>query len=156
MSSLVIFVKPFCEVVAFEVLPAVRAMVARELVTRHKLSQRSAAKLLGVSQPAISQYKRDLRGYKTGLFRENPGLRAMVNRIAEGLASGEIKDAQATLSFCGLCKEIRFSGAGCEVHNRRDSSRAKCSICADNADFYGKPKERGKGAMGKIKKLSRF
>lgn len=148
--------KPFCEVIAFEVLPAVRAMIARELMIKHKLSQRKAALLLGVSQPAVSQYKRDLRGFRSEIFRNNPGLRVMVERIAEGMASGVIKDMQSTLSFCELCKEIRFSGAGCELHGNRDRSRGQCSICMDNADFYGKPKGRKKGAIGKIKKLSKF
>ena len=151
--------KPFCEIVAFEILPAVRAMVARELVIKHRLSQRRAALLLGVSQPAISQYKRDLRGFKTELFNKNPGLKAMVGRIAEGMASGEIKDFQATLSFCELCKEIRFSGAGCELHGRRDRSRSQCSLCADNQEFYG-GKRHGENremlTMSRIKKLSRF
>lgn len=148
--------KPFCEVIAFEVLPAVRAMVARELLVKHRLSQRRTARLLGVSQPAVSQYKRDLRGFKTELFGKNPGLKSMVERLAEGMAKGEIKDFQATLSFCELCKEIRFSGTGCELHNSRDRSRAQCSICRDNADFYGKPKSKPSRAIGKIKKLSRF
>lgn len=146
--------KPFCEVIVFEVLPAVRALVARELLVKHKLSQRRTARLLGVSQPAVSQYKRDLRGFKTELFSKNPGLKSMVERMAEGMAKGEIKDFQATLSFCELCKEIRFSGAGCELHGSRDKSRVKCSLCSDHSEFYGKPKQ--KGAIGKIKKLSRF
>jgi predicted transcriptional regulator len=147
--------KPFCEIVVFEVLPAVRAMVARKLTGEYGVSQRRVAALLGVSQPAISQYKRDMRGYRSELFKKNPGLRTMVDQIAEGMASGEIKDFQATLSFCKLCKEIRFSGAGCAVHRERNPSKNACSLCQENQDFYGKPAE-GKGAMRKIKKLSRF
>jgi predicted transcriptional regulator len=148
--------KPFCEVVVFEILPAVRAMVARELMEKYHITQNKAAWLLGVSQPAVSQYKRDLRGFKTELFSKNPGLRAMVERIAEGMASGEIKDFQATLSFCELCKEIRFSGAGCESHKSGDPSKGQCSICQDHSEFYGKPKSKKTSTMGKIKKLSRF
>jgi len=148
--------KPFCEVVVFEVLPAARALIARQLVSEHGVSQKRAAMLLGVSQPAVSQYIRDLRGYRTGLFRKNPGLRAMVDRVAEGMASGEIKGMLSTLSFCELCKEIRFSGAGCDLHRERDASRGQCTLCMDNAEFYGKQKTKEKDAKGKIKKLSRF
>jgi len=147
--------KPFCEVVAFEILPAVRAMVARQMTKEYKMPQKKVARLLGVSQPAISQYKRDLRGYRSSIFKNNPGLRSMVNRIAEGLASGEIRDAQSTISFCELCKAIRFSGAGCAAHKSRDRSKGDCNICQDNQDFYGKPKGKP-GRLGRIKKLSKF
>lgn len=147
------YVKPFCEVVAFEVLPAVRAMVARQLIDRHGLSQKRAAALLGVSQPAISHYKRDLRGWKSGLFRKNPGLRAMAEGIAERMASGEATGQHATMLFCELCKEMRFSGAGCEAHRERYPSLSSCSLCADNRDFYGKPRAVPKG---RIKALNRF
>ena len=146
--------KPFCEVVAFEILPAVRAMVARQLLREYRVSQKRAARLLGVSQPAVSQYNRDLRGYRAEIFRDNPGLKAIVNRIAEGMASGEISDLQSTLSFCGLCKEIRFSGAGCRAHRERDPSRKACSICQENQDFYGRT--GNKKVLGKIKALSKF
>ncbi|RLI98037.1 MAG: hypothetical protein DRO99_01760 [Candidatus Aenigmatarchaeota archaeon] len=136
--------KPFCEVVALELLPAVRAMVARKLTGKYGISQRRAAYLLGVSQPAISQYRKDLRGYKSKLFKNNPKLSGMVDAMAECMASGDVDSPEATLSFCELCKEIRFSGAGCETHHNRYQSLASCSVCMDNKEFYGKhpPKAR--------------
>ena len=146
--------KPFCEIVAMEILPAVRAMVARELTQKYGIGQKRAAALLGVSQPAVSQYKRDLRGYRSGIFRKNPGLGVMAKRIAEGMASGEISGLQSTLSFCELCKEIRFSGAGCDACRAKDPSLGQCSVCADNEDFYGKKKT--KSIRGRIKVLSKF
>ena len=146
--------KPFCEVIASEILPAVRAMVARQLVEKHGVTQRRAADLLGISQPAVSQYKRDIRGFRAEILKSNPGLRSMAERIAEGLATGEIKGHQSTISFCELCKEIRMSGAGCEVHRGRDASLGECSVCLDNAEFYGRSKR--KLSLGRIKKLSKF
>ena len=43
-------------------VPSVRAEIARELVYGYKLSQQEVSGLLGVSQPAVSQYVRRLRG----------------------------------------------------------------------------------------------
>ncbi len=51
-----------CEIAVKCALPAVRAMIAKELVTKHNLKQAEAAELLGVSQPAISLYSRKIRG----------------------------------------------------------------------------------------------
>lgn len=150
--------KPLCEVIALEVLPAVRAMVARKLTINYGLSQKKAAEKLGVSQPAISQYKRDLRGYKTGLFRENPELLDMVNSIAKRIASGEISGLQSTLEFCELCKSIRFEGTGCQLHKRLDPSLETCTVCMENREFYGGRKEKSKQSKkkGGLKPLSKF
>ncbi|MGQ9544057.1 MAG: helix-turn-helix domain-containing protein [Candidatus Bathyarchaeia archaeon] len=37
-------------------------MIAKTLITKHNLTQVEAAKLLGISQPAISLYERKIRG----------------------------------------------------------------------------------------------
>jgi len=115
-------VKPLCEVIALEILPAVRAMVARKLIVNYGLSQKQAAERLGISQPAISQYKREIRGYKTGFFKKNPKLLEDVNFLAKRIASGELNPDQATVAFCELCKVIRFDGAGCQLHRELDPS----------------------------------
>jgi predicted transcriptional regulator len=136
--------KPLCEVIALEMLPAVRAMVARKLVVNYGLSQKQAAEKLGVSQPAISQYKRDLRGYKTGFFKENPKLLEDVNSLAKMIASGELNPNQATIAFCELCKAIRFDGTGCQLHKGLHPSLETCTICMENKEFYGCRKEKKK------------
>jgi len=64
--------KPFCEAVVSKILPAVRAVVATKLITDYGFSQTQAARSMGVSQPAISQYKRNLRGAGTEIFERFP------------------------------------------------------------------------------------
>ena len=54
--------KLLCEIMAQDVLPSVRAIMSKELISEHKMSQNDVAQLLGVSQPAVSQYMRQLRG----------------------------------------------------------------------------------------------
>ncbi len=51
-----------CESVARNVLPLYRAYVAKELVEKYGFTQVSAAKKLGTTQPAISQYLSSKRG----------------------------------------------------------------------------------------------
>ena len=108
--------KPFCEVVAFEILPAVRAMVARQLMEKYNISQKRAALLLGVSQPAVSQYKRELRGSRSTGLKEYPKLLDMINSIARGISDGSLNQEQATLEFCKICKYLKFEGAICKLH----------------------------------------
>lgn len=123
--------KPFCEVMVLEVLPGVRSMVARKLVDEHGFSQKIAAERLGTTQPAISQYKRELRGHKLKLFKNNPKVLDMINSIAERTASGELSPDQIVLEFCGMCKYLKSSGIACKIHRDMYPSLEKCRICLD-------------------------
>lgn len=145
--------KPFCEVIAFDVLPAVRALVARELIEKYNLSQKKAASLIGVSQPAISQYKNDIRGMHTNIIKENSKLLSMVEEMARAMAAGEIDNLRSTISFCKICKEMRFSGSGCRVHQARYPQLGTCTNCQDNSEFFGLETIRKKTD---IKKLNSF
>ena len=62
--------KPFCEVITTRVLPAVRSIMTRDLLTTYGLTQKQTADLLGFTQPAISQYNREARGSKVRFLRE--------------------------------------------------------------------------------------
>ena len=55
--------KNFFDMMVQEVLPSVRALMARKLL-EHGFSQKQAAEKLGLTQPAISQYKRNLWGFR--------------------------------------------------------------------------------------------
>lgn len=97
--------KTVFEVVSQEVLPCLRAMVAKKLI-ESGFSQRQAADKLGLSQPAISQYKRDLRGQKAGIFVNYPQLLEDTNSIAKRVATGEISMQQATGEIFSACQEL--------------------------------------------------
>lgn len=123
--------KPICEVMVLEVLPGMRAMVARKLVEKHGFSQKVAAERLGTTQPAISQYKRELRGHKVKIFKNNPKVLEMMDSIAKRTASGELSQDQITLEFCSVCKFMRSSGIVCEIHKKMYPSLENCRICLD-------------------------
>ncbi len=145
--------KPACEIVSLEILPAFRALIAKKLVNQYGLSQKEAAEKMGISQPAVSQYKRDVRGYKTEIFEKNPRLMEMVDSFARSMASGEVSGFDLTLGFCEICKHIRFEGDACELHRRLDPGLASCSVCMENREFYGgKAERKTKPAAGKGKR----
>ena len=53
-----------CESVARHILPVYRSFVAKELILKHNLTQIEAAKKLGTTQAAVSQYVNSKRGVK--------------------------------------------------------------------------------------------
>ena len=51
-----------CEVGVKTVLPAVKAIMARQIVEKHGLNEQQTAELLGLSQSAVSRYVGRERG----------------------------------------------------------------------------------------------
>src|SRR3989442_8511655 len=51
-----------CEIASKSVIPALRAMVARELIEEYGLKQEQVAVRLGVTQAAVSKYRHQVRG----------------------------------------------------------------------------------------------
>lgn len=102
--------KPVCEYMNSEVLPGFRALVAKKLMEDHGFSQTQVAAMLETTQPAISQYRRELRGRKTELFTGNPNLIELLEKITKSIASGEVKPDQTGFEFCKVCKFMRNNG----------------------------------------------
>ena len=68
------------------VVPSIRAEIARELVNSYNYSQQDVSILLGVSQPAISQYVRQLRGQR---YFSNETVKKGIMDICEKLTKGK-------------------------------------------------------------------
>jgi predicted transcriptional regulator len=89
-----------------EILPVARAELAKKLIDVYGLSQTEAAKKLGLSQPAISQYKLDIRGSRTGSYHDNQGFMKIVDDIAKRLAEGSTTAEQVPKEMCRLCRSV--------------------------------------------------
>lgn len=96
---------PQCEIIGKYVLPIFRSMLAKELVQKYKLSQTEAAKKLGTTQAAVSQYLSSKRAYKGMEHVEEylPKIQAMAAETAQKLVNKEISAGDITPNFCSLC-----------------------------------------------------
>ncbi|MEM2356126.1 MAG: hypothetical protein QXO00_07425, partial [Candidatus Bathyarchaeia archaeon] len=92
-----------CEVAVKGLLPPVRAALAKQLMTKHGLKQVEAARLLGVSQPAISLYNRKMRGKALDLEKDKT-IEKLIEELADALAKGGMSHKDFTLKFCEICK----------------------------------------------------
>lgn len=97
--------RPPCEVVVKEVLPAIRAMLVKELVERHRLSQVEVAYKLGITQPAVSQYLRMLRGAgRNRAILKN--IEKHVQRLADDIVRDKLKRKQIIERCCLICRKM--------------------------------------------------
>ncbi|MGC8998694.1 MAG: transcriptional regulator [Candidatus Bathyarchaeia archaeon] len=119
-----------CEVAVKSLLPPVRAALAKHLMTKHGLKQMEAAKLLGVSQPAISLYSKKLRGKALDLEKDRE-IRGLIEDLADSLAKGGLSHKDFTLKFCEICKAARARGLLCAMHKALDPTfdTEKCELC---------------------------
>ncbi len=96
---------PQCEIIGKYVLPLFRSMLAKELVQKYHLSQTEAAKKLGTTQAAVSQYLSSKRAYKGIDHVEHylPQIQIMAAETAQKLVNKEISSKDVTFDFCKLC-----------------------------------------------------
>ena len=105
-------------------------MIAKELTTKHSLKQKEAAKLLGVSQPAISLYYRKIRGKAIDL-ESDAVIMGLITNMAGTLARGDMSRKDFVLRICEVCKTTRRKGLLCRLHKAIDPSIdvEKCELC---------------------------
>jgi predicted transcriptional regulator len=120
--------KPFCEVVVSDVMPALRALVAKELM-HLGLNQVQISKKLGITQPAVSQYMRELRGYRVRLLTSNDKVAEAIKELAHDIATGKMKGDDMHVRFCEICKKIREERLLCKLHKDSSPSIDVCGVC---------------------------
>jgi predicted transcriptional regulator len=123
--------KPFCEIIVADVLPALRAVITNELLKTYGLSQTQISKKLGITQPAISQYKKELRGQKTKLILSNKSVMKMVKELAHDIAIKDIDATDMHRRMCGVCKKVREEKLICKMHKHASQLEGTCELCVD-------------------------
>ncbi len=121
--------KPFCEIIVADVLPALRAIVANELSKAHGLTQTQISKKLGMTQPAISQYMSELRGRKVKIILSNKKVMELVKKLSQEIAIGDVSPEYIHKKLCEICKLIREEGVICDLHEEACPSIGPCKIC---------------------------
>ncbi len=125
-----ILMKPFCEIMVNDIFPAMRAVIAKELTETLNYTQSDAARLMGVTQPAISQYKKEFRGTKIKILTENENINIALKDAARNLTT--LKSPFDSHIMCDLCKNIRQEGLLCKLHREAVPALSKCDTCITN------------------------
>lgn len=114
--------KTYCEVVVSDFLPAVRALVTKELINNYGLTQTNVARKMGMTQPAISYYLHELRGAKVKILNKNEKLMDLVKKVSAEIASGNEK----TVDMQEICKRLRDENILSDHERLHCCSLCKC------------------------------
>jgi len=100
-------VKTPCQQIVWDVLPAIRAALAAELV-KNGVSQQEVARLLDTVPSAVSQYLSGKRGYR--IVFEGPAQK-LIEDLAREIKAGGVTDV--TGRICVICREVRNDQGPC-------------------------------------------
>ena len=102
------------EVVVDEFLPTLRSMLAEDLRDRG-LTQREVAEALGISQSAVSKYVHGEVRRRPEIV-EDDRVRDLVERVGEGLASGDVSRVQALIEAEVLIRRLEEGDLLASLH----------------------------------------
>ena len=112
------------EIEAKSILPAIRAILACKLLNEYGRKEEEVARALGITQAAVSNYSRCIRGDRTIILRiaSVQELMYMIDDIAADLARSKVYTPYAMSKFIEICNFIRTSLIICKVHHCIESS----------------------------------
>lgn len=112
------------EIEAKSLIPAVRAILAKKLIKEYSLKEEDVARVLGITQAAVSNYVRGTRG-DIELIEKLESVREvmrMIDDIAKDLSTNKAYSPSTLAKFVGLCNYMRYTLIICDVHHSMESN----------------------------------
>jgi len=113
------------EIEVWYILPAVRSALCKELAI--SLPQKRIAALLGITEPAVSQYIKGKRGSKIKLSEE---VRREIKTTAKKLMESKVHPMEA-INY--LSKKVLHTNEICKLHIRMEEDVPDgCKVCFES------------------------
>ncbi|MRN39924.1 MAG: transcriptional regulator [Nitrosopumilales archaeon] len=112
------------EIEAKSLIPAIRAILAKKLVKEYEMKEEIVARVLGVTQAAVSNYLRGTRGDIQLMNKLTSVLEVMrmTDNIARDLTSNKAYTPNTMAKFVELCNYMRYTFIICDVHHGMESN----------------------------------
>ncbi len=118
------------ELASKSVIPAIRALIVKRLVEEHDMTQQEAAKLLGVTQPAVSKYLHQKRGaaIRLGGIKE---VEQATSQIADMVSTHKAEPTDVMGKIEAVCEYVRRNRYMCDLHKRLEPEFDvnSCHVC---------------------------
>lgn len=124
-----------CQKIVWDLVPAIRASLASELVKKGQ-SQAASAKLLGIAPSAVSQYISGKRGYRIEFQGDT---KELIEKLAQDLIDNKVDDF--VVRICQICGSARGIESSCNSTCGPEQSDDKMSKSSNSADKAVEDKE---------------
>lgn len=113
-------------------IPAVRAILSKELIEKG-LKEEEVARMLGITQAAVSNYLRGTRGDNELIAKlmSLSEIMSMIKEISNDLSTNRAYTAKTLSKFIALCNYMRYSLIICDAHHslERNIDEKVCEQC---------------------------
>lgn len=114
-------------------IPAIRAILSKEMVIEKGLKEEEVARMLGITQAAVSNYLRGTRGDNELISKlmSLSEIMSMIKEISNDLSTNRAYTAKTLSKFIGLCNYMRYSLIICDAHHslERNIDEKVCEQC---------------------------
>ena len=115
------------EIAVRYILPAIRREMAKVLIEKHKFSQKETAKLLGITEAAVSQYLHSKRA-KEVVFSQN--VVDEIGKSAEIILKDKTKQRVMAETY-RISNLMTVKQVLCDLHRQQSKELSTCNICFD-------------------------
>jgi len=116
------------EVVVAKLLPTIRARLAQELLRTYDMKQVEVAKVLGITQAAVSHYNTKSRGVDQDVLRRFPEIEEFVDDIAKRIHGGLARSDQIS-KIDQFCAKLTMTARFCDYHKKLGDLDPMCTAC---------------------------
>jgi predicted transcriptional regulator len=112
------------EIESKTLIPALRAILAKDLANKYHIREDEISKMLGVTQAAISNYIRGTRGDPKLIEKllSEKQVSEMIDDITNNLSTDKAYTPSSLSKFIGLCNYIKSSLLICDIHHNLESN----------------------------------
>ena len=114
------------------IIPAVRGKLAHVLIEELDISQKEVAKLLGLTEAAISQYVHGKRGNEV-VFSES--VMDEIRKSAALIMKGKGNRREVLTEIYRICRLATVKQILCDIHRKQSKGLESCTICFDDAEL---------------------
>jgi len=112
------------EIESKSLIPALRAIIAKDLANKHNIREDKISQMLGVTQAAIINNIRGIRGNPELIEKllAEKQVASMIFDISDNLSSDNAYTPSSLSKFIGLCNYIKSSLLICDIHHNLESN----------------------------------
>lgn len=143
---------PPCELTVRSLLPALRILVARELATNYNWTQTRIARILGVTQAAVSGYlTEDLQVASPPFSHED--LSSLSKSLASEMIIKKMNHTDLINNVCEICLSLRRGGAICVAHKAKipELEEERCAVCVQLHMSLAEVSDARRGVLGEVR-----
>ena len=120
-------------VVTSQVLPAVRVMVARDLIQVYELKPTTVASKMGVTPAAVTQYVSGVRGGKTvHILSKSKRVKRLLEKLVQEVLRTQVDQCAVIALLCEVCRVAREERMLCQMCDISAAAggEGECNICS--------------------------